>query len=122
MLVQDHGETEFANIIAQLVQVRTAGNKPNAEYAIEVEFHLKGLCKAIADCHRALGLSGPFQLKAEKFPRYSIRDVNEANNLLNMFYQDFRDSLHILGQAVEFVIAVDDVVQLQSEQVELGLI
>ena len=27
-----------------------------------------------------------------------------------------------LGQPVEFVIAVDDVVQLQSEQVELGLI
>ena len=27
-----------------------------------------------------------------------------------------------LGQAVEFVIAVDDVVQLQSEQIELGLI
>ena len=27
-----------------------------------------------------------------------------------------------LGQAVEFVIAVDDVVQLHSEQVELGLI
>ena len=26
-----------------------------------------------------------------------------------------------LGQAIEFVIAVDDVVQLQSEQVELGL-
>ena len=31
-------------------------------------------------------------------------------------------SVDHLGQAVEFVIAVDDVVQLQSEQVELGLI
>ena len=77
----------------------TFGEISTDTYTVQMLQHLQ-------TCHQASGFGGaPL-----------IRAIQGAEAFI-----EHRPVDH-LGQAEEFVIAVDDVVQLQSEQVELGLI
>ena len=86
----------FANLLLQLNQVRVKGNRPNAEYAIEVEFYMNGDGETLVRVDQRLNWSETFRTIASgKFPKYSLNDSEDINSLLNVFYQDFWDSLNI---------------------------
>ncbi len=80
----------FANLIAQAHRVKNQAGVPMAEYAIEVEIHVKGVPATVpSNFIRPLGKLDP---GAIQFPHYSLGDSNEGNDLLNLFYRDFWNS------------------------------
>ena len=82
----------FANLIAQAHRVRNQAGIPMAEYAIEVEIHVKGI-PAIVPWNKYRISSGKLAPGTITFPRYSFGDSDEGNELLNLFYRDFLNSL-----------------------------
>ncbi len=80
----------FANLISQAHRLRNQAGVPVAEYAVEVEIHVKGV-PAIVPWNRYR--SGKLAPSTITFPRYSLGDSNEGNDLLNLFYRDFLNSL-----------------------------
>ncbi len=82
----------FANLIAQAHRLRNQAGVPIAEYAVEVEIHVKGV-PAIVPWNRYRISSGKLAPGTITFPRYSLGDSNESNDLLNLFYRDFLNSL-----------------------------
>ena len=82
----------FANLIAQAHRLRNQAGVPIAEYAVEVEIHVKGV-PAIVPWNRYRISSGKLAPGTITFPRYSLGDSNEGNDLLNLFYRDFLNSL-----------------------------
>ena len=97
----------FANLIAQAHRLRNQAGVPIAEYAVEVEIHVKGV-PAIVPWNKYRRSSGKLAPGTITFPRYSLGDSNEGNDLLNLFYRDFLNSL---GQDVgteEDTLAIPD--------------
>ena len=82
----------FANLITQAHRVRIQASAPMAEYAIEVEIHVKGV-PAIVPWNKYRISSGKLDPGTITFPRYSFGDSDEGNDLLNLFYRDFLNSL-----------------------------
>ena len=82
----------FANLIAQAHRLRNQAGVPIAEYAVEVEIHVKGV-PVIVPWNRYRTSSGKLAPGTITFPRYSLGDSNEGNDLLNLFYRDFVNSL-----------------------------
>ena len=82
----------FANLIAQAHRLRNQAGVPIAEYAVEVEIHVKGV-PAIVPWNKYRISSGKLAPGTITFPRYSLGDSNEGNDLLNLFYRDFLNSL-----------------------------
>ena len=81
----------FANLIAQAHLVRNQAGVPMAEYAIEVEINVRGVPAIVpSNSITPLGKLDPGKVT---FPRYSLGDSNEGNDLLNLFYRDFLNSL-----------------------------
>ena len=82
----------FANLIAQAHRVRNQAGVPMAEYAVEVEIHVKGV-PAIVSWNKYRISSGKLAPGTITFPRYSFGDSDEGNDLINLFYRDFLNSL-----------------------------
>ncbi len=82
----------FANLIAQAHRVRNQAGVPMAEYAVEVEIHVRGV-PAIVPWNKYRISSGKLAPGMITFPRYSLGDSDEGNDLLNLFYRDFLNSL-----------------------------
>ena len=85
----------FANLIAQAHRVRNQAGVPVAEYAVEVEIYVKGVPAIVPS--NFISPLGKLDPDAIQFPRYSLGDSNEGNDLLNLFYRDF---LNYLGQDI----------------------
>lgn len=81
----------FANLIAQAHRVRNQAGVPMAEYAVEVEIHVRGV-PAIVPWNKYRISSGKLAPGMITFPRYSFGDSDEGNDLLNLFYRDFWNS------------------------------
>ncbi len=82
----------FANLIAQAHRLRNQAGVPIAEYAVEVEIHVKGV-PAIVPWNRYRISSGKLAPGTITFPCYSLGDSNEGHYLLNLFHRDFLNSL-----------------------------
>ncbi|MYB55660.1 MAG: ATP-binding protein [Gemmatimonadetes bacterium] len=81
----------FANLIAQAHRVRNQAGVPMAEYAVEVEIHVRGV-PAIVPWNKYRISSGKLAPGMITFPHYSLGDSDEGNDLLNLFYRDFLNS------------------------------
>lgn len=81
----------FVNLIAQVLRVRNQAGVPMAEYAVEVEINVRGVPVTVtwSDSLISLGKLDPGMIT---FPRYSLGDSNEGNDLLNLFWRDFWNS------------------------------
>ena len=82
----------FANLIAQAHRVRNQAGVPVAEYAVEVEINVRGV-SAIVPWYNYLIPPEKLAPGLITFPRYSLGDSDEGNDLLNLFYRDFLNSL-----------------------------
>ena len=81
----------FINLITQAHRMRNQASVPMAEYAIDIEIHVRGIPATVSWSHRH-GPLGELAPSTIKFPHYSLGDPNEGNYLLNLFYRDFWNS------------------------------
>ena len=81
----------FANLIAQAHRVRNQAGVPMAEYAVEVEIHVRGVPAIVPRKNFPIPL-GKLDPGTVAFPHYSLGDSDEGNDLLNLFYRDFLNS------------------------------
>ena len=90
----------FANLLAQVDRVRNESGYPMAEYAVEVEIYVKGnqveVKQRQPDRHFN-DVVGKFRRGSTRFPRYSLGNLDEVQNLLSLFYRDF---YNVLGKDV----------------------
>ena len=87
----------FANLITQAHRVRNQAGVPTAEYAVEVEIHVRGVPAIVLNDNNYFRL-GKLDPDTIPFPRYPLDDSNEGNDLLNLFYRDF---LNYLGRDID---------------------
>ena len=83
----------FANLIAQAHRVKIQAGVPMAEYAVEVEIHVKGVAATAGAPETSPATLGKFDPGPTKFPLYSLGDSDEAHRLLNLFHRDFNNAL-----------------------------
>ena len=88
----------FANSISQAHRLRMQAGVPLAEYAVEVEISVKGV-EAIVPRGGIAPPLGKFNLGQTDFPLYSLGDIADVPNLLNLFHRDFYNSI---GRDFEF--------------------
>ncbi len=110
----------FANLLAQVDRVRNESGYPMAEYAVEVEIYVRGDQVEVKQRQPELdynNLVGRFLRGSTRFPRYSLGDLDEVQNLLNLFYRDF---YNVLGKDVGAEEGGLKIEGLPSQEVDQG--
>ena len=91
----------FANLIAQAHRLRLKAGVPLAEYALEVEIRVKSRV-AIVPRGGIAPPFGRFNVGQTKFPLYSLGELADVPDLMNLFRRDFYNSVGqdlIFGQS-----------------------
>ena len=83
----------FANLITQLHHVRTLAGSPMAEYAVEVIASVKGARRTIGRPDYSFEPVGTIPSGTLEFPRYSLTDVYDFPDMLNLFFRDLYNAL-----------------------------
>lgn len=119
-LLPDRPVSLFGNLLAQVDQVRNESGYPMAEYAAEVEIYVKGNQVKVRQRQPELyynDVVGRFRRGSTRFPRYSLGDLDEVQNLLNLFYRDF---YNVLGTDVDAEEGALKIEGWPSQEVDQG--
>ena len=85
---------QLANLIAWAHRVRIEAGAPTAEYALDIQVRVRGHATKVMNpvCDYRMPWLALLAEGSTDFPRYSLRDTDEAVRLIRLFKRDFWNS------------------------------